>query len=178
MEKFGIETKKLMVEEIKEKLRSSSNLFATSFSAIAVSEQDQLRHKLKANQASMFMVKNRIAHLAFKQLKQENLAALLQGSTAITIAGEDALSVSKTLVDFAGKNENFKVIGAYIDGRLLDPTLVRKLAAIPSKETLLAQVVGGIKSPIQGLVNTLSGTIKKFVLVIDRIKEKQGEKKE
>lgn len=173
MEKFGIETKKLMAEEIKEKLKSSFNFFATSYSGIAVSEQEQLRRKLKANQASMFIVKNRIANLAFKQLKQENLAALLQGSTAITIAGEDALSVSKTLVDFAGKSENFKVLGAYIDGRLLDSNLVKKLAAIPSKETLLAQVVGGIKSPIQGLVNTLSGTIKKFIVAIDKIREKK-----
>lgn len=173
MEKFGIETKKLMVEEIKEKLKSSFNLFTTSYSGIAVSEQEQLRRKLKANQALMFIVKNRIANLAFKQLKHENLAALLQGSTAITIAGEDALSVSKTLVDLAGKSENFKVLGAYIDGQLLDSNLVKKLAAIPSKETLLAQVVGGIKSPIQGLVNTLSGTIKKFIVVIDKIREKK-----
>lgn len=173
MEKLGFETKKLMVEEIKEKLKGSFNLFATSFSIIAVSEQDQLRRKLKGNKALMFMVKNRTAKLAFKQLKQESFASLLQGPTAITIAVEDPLSISKILVDFASKNENFKVLGAYIDGQLLDFNLVKKLAAIPSRENLLAQVVGGIKSPIQGLVNTLSSTIKKFIVVIDKIREKK-----
>ena len=174
MEKFGVECKKLMVEEMKERLQGSCALFITSFNTMGVSEQDELRRKLKEVNASLLVVKNRLAKLAFKQLNHEAIASLLQGPTGITFGSGDSLSVSKTLVNFAGKHENFKILGAYFDQQLLDPNSVKELASIPSKEALLAQIVIGLKSPIQGLMNALSGTIRNFVVVIDKIREKKG----
>lgn len=173
MEKLGIECKRLMAEEMKAKIKDHSNVFVASFSALAVSEQDELRRKLKEVDASFFVVKNRLAKRTFKQLNQEATASLLQGPTGITFGSGDSLSLSKTLVDFAGKHENFKILGAYVDQQLLDSNSIKRLASIPSKEILLAQIVGGFKSPIQGLVNTLTGTIRKFILVIDKIREKK-----
>ena len=173
MEKFGIECKKLMAKETKERLKRSCDLFVASFNAIAVSEQEELRRKLKEIDVSLFVVKNRIARRAFKELKQEAIASLLQGPTAITFGDCDSILISKALVNFAGKHENFKILGAYVDEQVLDSSSVKMLASIPSKEVLLARIVSGFKSPIQGLVNTLSGTIKKFIVAIDKIREKK-----
>ncbi len=173
MEKFGIECKKLMAKETKERLKESPGFFVASFKAMAVSEQEELRRKLKEIDVSLFVVKNRIAKRAFKELKQEAVAALLQGPAAITLGGCDSISISKALVNFAGKHENFKILGAYLDEQVLDLSSVKTLASIPSKEVLLAQIVGGFKSPIQGLVTSLSAMIKKFVIVIDKIREKK-----
>lgn len=162
-----------MAKETRDKIKNSSTLFITSFNMMPVSEQDLLRSKLKEIEASLFMIKNRIAKRTLKELDQENIASLLQGPTAIALGGRDSVSVSKALVNFAGQHETFKILGAYIDDELLDASSVKRLASIPSREVLLAQVIGGLNSPIQGLVNTLSATIKKFVLVIDRIREKK-----
>ncbi len=163
-----------MLEEIKEKIKKSSNFFITSFSAMSVSEQDELRQKLKSLDASLLVVKKRLAKRTFKQLKQEQISSLFQGLTGISLGGSDSIAVSKTLVDFAGRHENFKILGAYAEDGLLDTDSVKRLASIPSREVLLTQIVRLINSPVQGLVNALSGTIKKFVLVIDKIREKQG----
>jgi len=173
MEKLGIECKKQMIKEIKERLEDYPNLFLSSFKGMIAPEQDQLRHKLKEIDVSLVVVKNRIAKQAFQQSGLEILLPMMQGLTAVALGGEDCILPSKVLVDFARKSENFKILGAYVDEQLLDSDSVKRLAAIPSKEALLAQVFCGFKSPIQGLVNTLSATIKKFVIVIDKIKEKK-----
>ncbi len=175
MKKIGIgrECKQLMAEKVKERLEQASELFITSFNTMAVSEQDTLRRKLKQIDASLFVVKNRLAKQAFRQLKLEELTPLMKGLTAISLGGRDTLSVSKTLVDFAASQENFKIMGAYVDRQILDSGWVKKLASIPSKEALFAQIVYGFKSPIQGLVNSLSAAIRNFVVVLDKIREKK-----
>jgi len=174
MERLGTRCKQLMVEEIKEKIKNSSNFFITSFSSMGVGEQDDLRQKLKNLDVSLLVVKNRLAKRAFKQLKQEQISSLFQGLTGISLGGSDSIATSKTLVDFAGKHEGFKILAAYAEKQFLDVDSVKRLASIPSREVLLTQLVRAINSPVQGLVNALSGTIKKFVLVIDKIREKQG----
>lgn len=171
MEKLGIECKKLMAEEIKERLKKYSSFFITSFNSMAVSEQEVLRKKLKEVEASLFVVKNRIAKRAFNQLNWQDLAALLKGPTAIALGGDNPISVSKALVDFANKNENFKILGAYVDNQILDLSSVKTLASIPSKEILLTRIVREINLPIQGLVNVLSATMKRFVMVLDQIRQ-------
>lgn len=173
MEKLGSECKKLMAKEIKERLKSASCLFVTSFNTMAVSKQEQLRRKLKEINASLFVVKNRIVRQTLQQSNFEALATLMQGMTALTLGGDDSIAVSKALVDFTKKNENFKILGAYVDEQLLDLDSVKRLAAIPSKETLFVQIVYGFKTPIQGLVNCLSATIRNFVVVLDKIREKK-----
>ena len=173
MEKFGIECKKLMLKEVKERLEDSTDLFFTSFQTMDVLEQEQLRRKLKEMNASLLVVKNRIARRAFKELNQEAITALLRGPSAITLGGSDSILISKALVDFANKHESFKILGGYIDQQLLDPSSIKQLATIPSREVLLSQVVAGIKSPIQGLINTLSATIKKFIIVLNKVCEKK-----
>ncbi len=173
MEKPGIgrECKQLMAKEITASLKESTELFVISFNGMAVSEQDKLRRKLNEVDASLVVVKNRLAKQALRELKLEDLSTLMQGLTALSLGGRDTLTVSKTLVDFAQKQENCKILGAYVDRQLLDQNSVKKLASIPSKEALLSQIVYGLKSPIQGLVNCLSATIRNFVVVLDKIRE-------
>ncbi|MFC1631207.1 50S ribosomal protein L10 [Candidatus Omnitrophota bacterium] len=170
-ETLGIETKKLMSDEIKKKIAACGDLFVASFHKISVADQDQLRQKLAENEAAFSIVKNRIAQRALKESNREQVAGLLKGPSAIAFSRNDCLAVSKTLVEFAKKNETFEVRGGYVDGQILDGPAIAKLALIPSKAALLAQIVGGFKAPIQGLINTLTASIRNFVVVIDKIRE-------
>jgi len=169
MEKLGIKCKQLMAEEMQERLKQTNNLFITSFNSTSVPEQESLRCKLKQAGASFFMVKNRIAKQVFQRLELDVVTPLVQGPTAVALGGHDSICISKALVDFAGKHENFTILGGYVDKRVIYLASIKQLASISSREALLAQVFAGFKSPIQGLVNTLSATLKKFVVVIDKI---------
>ncbi|MFH1245120.1 MAG: 50S ribosomal protein L10 [Candidatus Omnitrophota bacterium] len=173
MEKLGIELKRIMAREIKEKLQNKDELFFSSFSGLAVDEQERLRRRLKDNKASFMVVKNRIAQKVFSQLQIEELSTFMQQMTAITVSSGDPVSISKILLEFAEKNEKFVVVGAYVGGQTLNRNSVKQLATIPAKEVLLAQIVRGIKSPISGLVNCLSATMRNFVVVLDKIREKK-----
>lgn len=172
-QRLGQECKRYMAVEIKEKLKEKQNLFISHFSKISVTDQEDLRRQLHKINASFFVVKNRIAQKALKDLELSSLEPFLEGMTAIATGNEEAIEITKTLVAFAGKNENFEVSGGYFENQVLDMDAVKKLAAIPSRETLLAQVFSGFQSPIQGFVNTLSATIKGFVVVLNKINEKK-----
>jgi large subunit ribosomal protein L10 len=173
MENIGRECKKLMRQEVTKRIEDSSNIFITSFKSMGVSEQDQLRQKLGEIDASLLVVKNRIARQVFDQLDLQPLSPLMKGLTALTLGGSDALAVSKVLVNFAGKNEGFSILGGYVDEQVVDLNSIRSLALIPSREVLLTKLVCALKSPIQGFATTLFATIKKFVVAIDKIKEKK-----
>ena len=85
---------------------------------------------------------------------------------------EDA--ISKILVEFAKANENFSVRGALVDGVAWDSETVKGIAALPSREVLLAQTAAQIQAPIYGLVGGLSALMSKLVRVLDAVKEKQA----
>lgn len=179
MENLGIECKKLMAKEIKQRLKDSSHLILCSFNALGVGEQDQLRRNLKEVNASMFVVKNRMAEQVFDQSNLKNLKSLMQGLTAIALGSQsDVVCLSRALVNFAAQNENFKVLAGYVDEQVLDSSSIKRLSTIPSREVLLTQVVRGFNFPIQGLVNTLSGAMKNFLVVIEKIREKKQEVKD
>ena len=89
--------------------------------------------------------------------------------------GSEGIAESKDLVNFAKTHDKFKIKGAVIDGKLVAEEKIKYMASLPSKEVLLAQVVGGIKAPITGFVMVLGGVIRKFVYVIDAVKNKKGE---
>ena len=127
MEKLGLKCKQLMAKEIKERIEQSPALFITSFEQLLVPEQDSLRSKLKETGASFFVVKNRLAKRIFKELDRESLAPLIQGLTAISLGTDNAVSISKALVEFAGKYKNFKIMGAYVDKQPLDAALLEQV---------------------------------------------------
>ena len=122
------------------------------------------------------MVKNAILKIIFNKLKLESELSKIDGGMGISLSGADIISTCKALVIFANGHEKFKIKGAIIDGKSVPTDRVKQLATIPSKNVLLSRVVGGIKSPITGFVNTLSGILRKFVYVVDAVKSSKQKK--
>ncbi|MFH1046264.1 MAG: 50S ribosomal protein L10 [Candidatus Omnitrophota bacterium] len=170
---LGFGCKETMAKEMKEKLAKCSQLFVTTFRTMPVVEQEELRRRLKEIKASLFVVKHRIVRHVFKELDMESLNKMRSGMTAIALGEEQSNRLPKVLLEFAAKNENFKVFAGYWENQLLDLPTVKRLATMPSREVLLAQVFGGFKLPIQGLVNTLAATMRGVVIVLNKISEKK-----
>ena len=170
MEKFGKLCKEKMIEEIAMRFTKHPNFVITSFMGTGAGQIEQLRRNLKKSKANYFVVKNSIIKIIFSKMKLEEEAAKVEGGMGISLCGEDVIAACNLLVSFAKVNDKFKIKSAIIDGKRLSAERVRQLAGLPPKNVLLAQVVGGVKSPITGFVNTLSGVLRKFVYVVDAIK--------
>ena len=172
-EKFGISTKKYMLKELKEKLASSEDFIITGYKGVSSINIEKLRKNLAKADSGYFVVKNSIAKRAFNELGLKDLEELLKGEVGISFT-KDAIKSAKALMGFAKEHKTFRVSSAYIDGKVEAQDRIKYLAALPSKEVLLALAVGGMKAPITGFVGVLNGLLRNLVYVINEIKNKQG----
>ena len=177
MEKFGKLCKEKMMEDLLLRFTKHPNFVITSFMGTSTGALEQLRRNLKKSQANYFVVKNSILKLIFNKMKLEEEAAKVEGGMGISLCGADPVITCNVLVGFARTNDKFKIKGAVIDGKRMSADRVKQLAGLPPRNVLVAQVVGGIKSPITGFVNTLGGILKKFVYVVDAIKSNKEKTK-
>lgn len=169
-EKFGKICKEKMVTEILDNLKDRPNFVITTYMGSSVNELEQLRKSLKKNSSDYLVVKNSMLKVVFNKLKLDSEISKIESGMGISLSGEDIISTCKTLVTFSKDHGKFKIKGAVIDGKSVPTEKVKELASLPAKNVLLAQVVGGIKAPITGFVNTLGGVLRKFVYCVDAIK--------
>lgn len=175
-EGFGRLCKEHMVEEIASRFKERPNFIITSYMGSSVSDIELLRRNLKKTSSSYFVVKNSILKVIFDKIKLKDEISKIDSGMGISLSGEDIISTCKILVTFAKDHEKFKIKGAIIDGKPVSIEKVKVLASLPPKDVLIAQVVGGIKSPITGFVNTLGGILRKLVYCIDAIKTSKQSK--
>ena len=116
-----------------------------------------------------------------RQLKEagiEGLDSVLEGTTAIAMSESDYAAGAKILSEYAEKaakaNKKFAVKAGFIDGSAVDAAGVDALAKLPSKEVLIAQVLGGFNAPIQGFANVMSGTIRGLAVALNAICEQKA----
>ena len=169
--------KSRMTKEYVEKLKDSQSLFITDFEGLTNKDLAALRKKLRGVNSKYLVVKSSLCISALKELKLDNVAEGIDSACAISYAGTDPVAVSKILVDFAKTNENLKLKSGYIDGAIVDLNMIRELAAMPSRDALLARLVYVLNSPVTGLVSVCSGIVKKLLYVINDIIKKREEGK-
>lgn len=174
-EKLGKLCKERMIEEIVSRFEERPNFFITSYMGLSNTDMEILRRSLKKSSSRYFVVKNAVLNIVLDKLKVKAAAPMVEGGVGISLSGEDIISTCKALTIFAKDHDKFKIKGGYMDAKFISPERIKELASLPSREVLLAQVVGGIKSPITGFVNVLGGVLRKFVYVVDAIKRKKGE---
>ncbi len=170
MEKFGKLCKEKMMEELLLRFTNHPNFVITSFMGTSTGDLEQLRRNLKKSQGNYFVVKNSILRIIFNKMKLEEETSKVEGGMGISLCGEDIAATCSILVNFSKTNDKFKIKGAVIEGKRMSADKVKELASLPPRNVLIAKVVGGIKSPITGFVNTLGGVLRKFVYVVDAIK--------
>lgn len=164
-----------MILELEKKFEASPNFIVANFSKLETSELDKLRLSLKLVKSDYMVVKNSMTKQVLKKLKIKEAENLFSESCGVIFSGSDAIATSKCTVNFAKDHEAFKIKGGYVDGAVIDLSLVKQLAALPSREALLSKLLGVMKSPISGLVNVLSGTTRSLLYVLEAIRKKKSE---
>ena len=169
-----LEAKKAQVAEIIEALKGATTGVLVDYRGLTVEEDTKLRNDLRAAGVKYFVVKNTLLRLAAKETGLEELDSILHGPTALAIS-EDAVASAKVIADFAKENEKFEIKSGFMDGKVLSLDEIKTLAKTPSKETLIAKMMGSLNSPISGLARLLSTIAEGGVEIQDLIAKKAGE---
>ena len=169
--------KAAVVEEMKDKLQSAQGAVFVGFSGLSVADVTKLRRKFREGGVEYKVVKNTLTRIAADELGFNDLDAVLEGPTAIAYSAEDTVAPAKILKDFIKetKTEALTVKAGIADGQVIDAAAVEALASLPSREELLAKLVGSMQAPISGLVNVLQGNIRNMVYVLDAVRAKKAE---
>ena len=114
-------------------------------------------------------------HFAAQEADLAALEPYLNGPTAIAISLTDPVAPSKLLTKFDKDFEKFSLKAGVVEGKVIDVDGVKSLSLLPSKEQLLAQILGSLKSPLTGLVNVLNGNIRGLVVALSAIMDKRQE---
>ena len=155
--------KQQKVEELTELLKSYAAGVLVDYKGITVEEDTKLRKELREAGVNYFVEKNSMLRFAFKNAGLDDLTNVLEGTTAIAISNDDQTAPARILGKFAEdcKDEKFFLKAGYIGEEIYDTNGVMALSKIPSREVLLAQLVGSLQGPIQKLAATLQAVVDK-----------------
>ena len=167
------EEKARIIQEIAEKLRGNSAVLV-DYQGMNVAQSTQLRARSREAGVEFVVAKNTLTRMAADEAGVEDLSQYLVGPTALAFS-EDPVASAKLMAEFAEQVESFALKGGLLEGgRVLDEGEVAALSRLPGREQLLAQVVGGISSPLTGLVTVLNNTVKGLVVALNQIAEQKG----
>ena len=163
-------------DDIGERFGRATAVVLTEYRGLTMGELTVLRTQLREADAEFKIAKNRIVKIAAKDSENFNgLSEKLTGPTGLVFMYGDAAAASKAMLGFNKTNEKLVIKSGVMEGKDLSFNDMKALAELPSKEVLLSQIVGSLKSPHRGLVMTLSGITRNLVQVINAIKDtKQG----
>ncbi len=163
--------KEAKVAEIKEKLEKSQSVILASYQGLTVEEDTQLRKNLREAGVEYKVYKNTLVTLAAKELGLEAISEYLEGPVSIAFGYEDATAPARILNDFAKDHKKLELKAGIVEGQIFDKEKVSQLATIPSKEVLIAKLLGSIKAPLSNLAYLLSAIKMTREEIIQAIKE-------
>ena len=160
--------KEQLVVELKEKIGGAQALYYTDFTGLNVKRMTELRRRLRKANVEYVVIKNT---LALRAVNESGLVGeRLKGPTGLVMA-KDAVGAAKVLTDFAKENDQRPTVkGGLLDGTSIDAAQVKRLAAMPSRDQMLAELAAGLQSPLGAFVGALSGLLMTFVGALDALK--------
>ena len=169
-----LEAKKAQVAEVVEALNSAATGVLLDYRGLTVEEDTKLRNDLRAAGVKYFVVKNTLLRLAANQVGLEELDSILHGPTALALS-EDPVAPAKILFDFAKENDKVEIKSGFMDGKVMSMDELTTLAKTPSKETLIAKIMGSLNAPVSNLVRLLNTIAEGGEEIADLIAKKNGE---
>lgn len=168
-------TKEAFVEELKQQIADGGTLVVVTYQGLTVEESTALRDKIRSVGGRFRVVKNTMLRRAVTGTDIESLQEYCFGSTAVMIAGAaDPITPVKELVKFAKDHEVVTVKGGALDGKVMSEAQVLALSKLPSKEELLAKMLGSINAPASNLARALSGVARNLVYAIKAIHDQKA----
>ena len=170
--------KQAVVAQLKEQLESAKGVVLTRYKGLTVAQDTELRRELREAGVSYHVVKNTMLRIAAKEAGIEGIEEHLEGTTAFAFSTEDAVAPAKVICGFIKKNkledaEVLTVKVGMVEGKVIGVDEVKALATLPSREELIAKLLGSMNAPISNTVNVLQGVIRNAVYVLDAIRSQK-----
>ena len=160
--------KEQLVTELKEKIGGAQALYYTDFTGLNVKRMTELRRRLRKANVEYVVIKNT---LALRAVNESGLVgSKLKGPTGLVMA-KDAVGAAKVLSDFAKENDAKPTVkGGMLEGASIDAAQVKRLAAMPSREQMLAELGAGLQSPLGAFLGAMNGLLMTFAGALDALK--------
>lgn len=171
----AIQEKSIKVDQVADKIKNASSLVLIDYQGLTVMQDTKLRNMFRDQDVEYKVIKNRILVRAFNQLGYTDFDKDLEGPTAVAFGGKDLAAPAKVLNDAIKEFKKIKIKSGLVDGVYLDSKEVSAIAALPSREVLIAKMLGSLMSPISRLAGVLNNTIAALPRVISKIAEKKAE---
>ncbi|MEO5358451.1 MAG: 50S ribosomal protein L10 [Nitrospirae bacterium YQR-1] len=165
--------KKDVVAELKDKFNRSKSVVFTNYIGMTVENLSDLRVNLRKNGIEYKVVKNTLAMLACEGTAVESAKGNFVGPVGLAIGFDDPISVSKKVFEYAKRNDKFKVLNGFVEGRLFDAKDLKKISELPPREVLLSQVAGCFSAPLGKMASLLDATVSRMVNALNALKEKK-----
>lgn len=165
--------KAAMLEEIQDRMSRASVLISADYRGLTVAQLTDLRRALRPANVEVKIVKNTLALMAAKGAGRPEMAEIVQGPTAIAFGLGDPVAPVKLLTEhLRAKRMQLTIHGGWLEGKVLSRAEVEGLATLPSREQMVADVVGKLKSPLYNFSGLLQSTMRTFAGLLDaRVKQ-------
>lgn len=165
--------KQKIIDGVREKFEKASCAILLKNNGLTVSEFTSLRSKLKSEKIDIKVVKNTLAIRSIQDTQYSVLKGYYKGPIVTLWAYNDPVTLAKIITDFVKNQQKAEIVVGAINNKLLSVNDINKLSTLPSKNELLAKMLGSLKSPATGFVNVLAGVPRGFLNVLNAIKEKK-----
>jgi len=160
--------KAAMLKEVQDDMSRASIAISADYRGLTVAQITDLRRALRPAGAEVKVVKNTLAVMAAKAAGRENMAEIVQGPTALAFGFDDPIAPVKALTEhLRARRLTIDIHGGWLEGKVLSRAEVESLATMPSKEQMIADVVGKLQSPLYNFAGLLQSTIRNFAGLVD-----------
>lgn len=163
------------IASLQETFRGGPSTFVLEYRGLTVEQVVNLRKSVRSTASRYRVVKNRLALRSLKETPLEPLSPQFEGPTAIAWGAGEPTALAKVLNDFARDNQGLTIKAGFVDGRLMGAEEVRALAVLPSREVLIARLLGALTAPVSGLLRVMSGPARALVRTLDQIAKNKKE---
>ena len=163
--------KESVVEELGQIFESSGVVVVSHYAGLTVAEMQDLRARMSDAGGSVRVAKNRLAKIALQGTPAEGIADLMTGMTVLSYS-EDPVAAAKVANDYAKENDKFVILGGSMGETVLDQAGVEAVAAMPSREELIASIVGCIGAPASNIAGAIGAPASNIASILSTIEEK------
>jgi large subunit ribosomal protein L10 len=163
--------KQPLVEDIASRLQSAQGVYLTDFTGLNVKSMTELRSRLRNAGIEYIVVKNTLAQRALSGMDLPDVAEFFTGPTGLVIGREDAVTAAKVLQDFAKEHDNRPTVKVgIVERRAVTADEVGRIAQLPPREQLLAELAGAMQAPMAQLVFMMQGLLGEFVGLLEALR--------
>ena len=154
-----LEQKKKVVADLVESIKAAQAGVLVDYRGITVEQDTQLRKQLREAGVEYKVVKNTLTRFAANELGFQELDEQLNGPTALAISDTDPVAPAKIISDFAKEAETISIKAGFLDGKVISLDEIKQLASTPSRDVLIAKIMGSLNAPVSKLVRTLQALV-------------------